>query len=162
MTLPNPPQPYRPPHVMRRAILSAATVLMLCAAPAWAAPDPLPEKPPWGVNLINQIRDPWFWFGVSAQGLFFFRFFWQWIVSERHKRSVIPVSFWYFSMAGSMATFVYACKREDLVFMLAQALAFLIYVRNLVLIHNHAQRRRRAGLPPATATSTDDLEDDPA
>ena len=161
MTLLKPPQPVPPLRFMRRAILPA-TVLMLCAAPVWAASEPTAEKAPWGVNLLNQIRDPWFWFGVSAQGLFFFRFFWQWIVSERQKRSVIPVSFWYFSMAGSMATFIYACKREDLVFMLAQALAFLIYVRNLVLIHNHAQRRRRAGLPPAPTTATDDLEDDPA
>lgn len=100
-------------------------------------------------ELLRQFRDPWVWFGFGAQGLFFMRFFWQWIVSERHKRSTIPLAFWYFSIAGALCTLVYAAKRRDPVIMLAQCLGCLIYIRNLALIRSEAARRKLAGLPVA-------------
>jgi len=77
---------------------------------------------------------------MGAQGVFFLRFVWQWIVSERRKRSTIPIAFWYLSLAGAICTFIYACHQADLVFMLAQILASGIYVRNLMLIYAHRKR----------------------
>ena len=38
--------------------------------------------------------------GFGGQGLFFGRFFVQWIASERSKRSVVPTAFWFFSLGG--------------------------------------------------------------
>ena len=99
-------------------------------------------------EVLAKLRDPWVWFGFAAQGLFFFRFFWQWLVSEREKRSTIPLAFWYFSIAGAICTFIYAAKRKEPVFMLPQVLACFFYVRNLMLIRKQAERRRQAGLPP--------------
>jgi len=66
--------------------------------------------------------------------MFFMRFLLQWIESERQKKSVIPVSFWYFSLAGSAVLSVYAFHIQDPVFILGQTLGFIIYIRNLVLI----------------------------
>ena len=114
----------------------------------------------WWGNLIDQLTSPLFWFGIGAQAMFFLRFFWQWIVSERRHHSTVPIAFWYFSLAGGTAMFIYACLRADLVIMLGQSLACLIYVRNLMLIYGQAARRRRAGLPPARLRSAVNGEND--
>ncbi|GMV97016.1 MAG: lipid-A-disaccharide synthase N-terminal domain-containing protein [Phycisphaerae bacterium] len=97
-------------------------------------------------DLLRQFRDPWVWFGFGAQGLFFMRFFWQWIVSERRRRSTIPLAFWYFSIAGAMCTFVYAAKRRDPVIMLAQCLGCFFYIRNLMLIRRELVGHGAAGV----------------
>lgn len=78
--------------------------------------------------------------GFAGQALFFMRFFVQWIHSERHGRSLIPVAFWYFSLGGSALLLVYAILRRDIVFTVGQVTGFAIYIRNLLLI----SRERRA------------------
>jgi lipid-A-disaccharide synthase-like uncharacterized protein len=97
-------------------------------------------------EVNKQLRDPWVWFGFGAQGLFAMRFVWQWIVSEKRRRSTIPVAFWYLSLSGGLTLFFYAAHRHDLVIMAGQLLACVIYIRNLMLIHGRAARRRRAGV----------------
>ncbi len=77
--------------------------------------------------------DWWVFFGFLAQFVFFLRFFVQWIHSERQKRSVVPISFWYLSILGSVMILVYALKREDPVFIAGQFLALFIYIRNIAL-----------------------------
>ena len=72
--------------------------------------------------------------GFAGQALFFMRFLVQWIHSEKHKKSVIPVSFWYFSIGGSALLLVYASLRKDPVFIVGQGAGFLIYFRNLYFI----------------------------
>lgn len=81
----------------------------------------------------------WVIFGLAAQVMFTARFLVQWIASERAKDSVMPVAFWYFSLAGGMMLLAYALYRADPVFILGQALGVVIYARNLWLIH--AKRR---------------------
>ena len=39
--------------------------------------------------------------GIVAQSIFFTRFVVQWLASERAGRSIIPVSFWFFSIGGA-------------------------------------------------------------
>lgn len=73
--------------------------------------------------------------GFVAQVLFFGRFMVQWIASERSGRSVVPVSFWYLSIVGSLGLLFYAIMRADPVFILGQSLGMVIYVRNLMLIY---------------------------
>ncbi|MDA8305953.1 MAG: lipid-A-disaccharide synthase N-terminal domain-containing protein [Deltaproteobacteria bacterium] len=73
--------------------------------------------------------------GFIGQGLFFSRFMVQWIASERQRRSVVPVAFWYFSVGGGGILLIYAILRRDPVFILGQAGGLLIYIRNLVLIY---------------------------
>jgi len=76
----------------------------------------------------------WLVVGFGGQVLFMGRFVIQWLVSERSGRSVIPVSFWYFSILGALVLLVYAAHRRDPVFVAGQLLGVLIYLRNLRLI----------------------------
>jgi len=79
--------------------------------------------------------------GFAGQGLFFMRFLVQWLHSEKHKKSLIPVSFWYFSLGGSLLLLVYALIRRDLVFTVGQSTGFIIYLRNLRLIHKEGREQ---------------------
>jgi len=79
--------------------------------------------------------DLWVVIGLFAQILFSMRFFVQWLASERRKQSVIPVSFWYLSLAGSAVLLLYAIHREDPVFIFGQGFGTFVYIRNLMLIH---------------------------
>jgi len=81
----------------------------------------------------------WLLFGFLGQFMFFMRFFIQWIASEIKKKSVIPVSFWYFSLFGSIILLIYAIHRKDPVFIVGQSLGFFIYSRNLVLVARHKE-----------------------
>lgn len=71
--------------------------------------------------------------------MFFMRFVVQWIYSEKHKRSVIPIYFWYFSLVGGMMILIYSVHIKDVVFITAQALSLIVYVRNLALIRKSGQ-----------------------
>ena len=79
---------------------------------------------------------PRFWLvlGLVGQAAFFMRFLVQWIASERSKRSVVPIAFWYFSITGGLILLAYAIYRRDPVFILGQSTGLFIYVRNLILI----------------------------
>ena len=94
-------------------------------------------------------HDPvWLTIGFLGQALFSMRFIVQWIKSERMKRSVVPLAFWYFSLAGGAALFVYALHRSDPVFIVGQGLGIFIYLRNLWLIYRQPST---ANLPPRAA-----------
>ena len=79
----------------------------------------------------------WLILGFTAQFLFAARFFVQWIASEKAKQSIVPVSFWFFSLGGGLLLFIYAIYRKDPVFILGQGTGLLIYSRNLYLIFRH-------------------------
>jgi lipid-A-disaccharide synthase-like uncharacterized protein len=77
----------------------------------------------------------WVAFGLFGQLMFTGRFIVQWIASERAKKSVVPLAFWYLSMAGGLILLAYAIYRRDVVFILGQSTGVFIYARNLWLIH---------------------------
>ena len=87
--------------------------------------------------------DWWVLWGFIAQGLFTMRFLVQWLASERAKRSVIPLAFWYFSIAGGMLLLIYALYRRDPVFIAGQAFGVFVYLRNLYFV----LRERKTVLP---------------
>ena len=72
--------------------------------------------------------------GLIGQGMFSMRFIVQWLASERAGKSVIPFSFWIFSLGGSFLLLLYAVYRRDPIFILGQAPNLLIYSRNIWLI----------------------------
>src|SRR3712207_3083738 len=78
--------------------------------------------------------DFWLLFGLIAQVLFGARFIVQWIASERAGRSVMPLAFWFFSMAGGVMTPIYGLGRREPVIIFCQGPAIVIYLRNLMLI----------------------------
>ena len=73
--------------------------------------------------------------GFLAQGIFASRFIVQWIASEKERKSVIPMAFWYLSFCGGLMLTIYAIYRKDPVFILGQATGLFIYLRNLYLIY---------------------------
>jgi lipid-A-disaccharide synthase-like uncharacterized protein len=86
----------------------------------------------------------WLVIGFAGQGLFGMRFVLQWIASERSRRSVMPVAFWYFSVLGGVTLLAYAIYKLDPVFIAGQALGLIIYARNLHLIR---RERAKAAVP---------------
>lgn len=90
-------------------------------------------------------------FGFTGQAMFSARFLVQWIASERQRKSVMPVLFWYFSLAGGLTLFLYALYREDPVFMLGQGFGLLVYLRNLHLIRDERRAQDDAAPPGASA-----------
>jgi lipid-A-disaccharide synthase-like uncharacterized protein len=88
-------------------------------------------------NALPLTEQVWVSVGLIGQVVFGLRFIVQWIATEKQKRSVIPVGFWYLSLAGSLILLAYAIYRCDPVFILGFSLNLLIYVRNLYFIHFH-------------------------
>lgn len=89
----------------------------------------------------------WLLVGLGGQALFMGRFVLQWLASERARCSVVPVSFWYLSIAGAAVLLAYAMHRRDPVFILGQVVGIAIYCRNLQLIRQAG--RTRQDLPRA-------------
>ena len=96
---------------------------------------------PWFYRLLN-ITSPigfaWVILGLLGQVLFTGRMILQWLTSEKAKRSVVPVGFWWMSLAGASMLMIYFIWRRDIVGVLGQATGWLIYVRNLWLIYRNS------------------------
>ena len=73
--------------------------------------------------------------GLAGQAIFGSRFFVQWIASERARRSVIPLAFWYLSFTGGLLTLIYAVYIQEPVFIIAQIGGLVVYGRNLFFIY---------------------------
>jgi lipid-A-disaccharide synthase-like uncharacterized protein len=86
---------------------------------------------------LQAIQNPdtvWTSIGFVGNALFGMRFLIQWLSSERKGHSVIPVTFWYFSIAGGTITLLYALHLRAWPLILGQGTPLLIYVRNLWMI----------------------------
>jgi lipid-A-disaccharide synthase-like uncharacterized protein len=83
----------------------------------------------------------WVIIGLLAQGLFASRFLVQWIVSEKKKRSTMPIYFWYSSVCGGILLLIYAIHIQDPVFILGQSMGLVVYTRNLILIHRRKKEK---------------------
>lgn len=95
-------------------------------------------------DLVVARFDLWAAFGVLAQFVFGARFIVQWIASEKAEKSVIPIGFWFLSIAGGIMTLVYGFARRDIVIISGQALSVFIYARNLMLIAKEARKKAHA------------------
>jgi lipid-A-disaccharide synthase-like uncharacterized protein len=71
--------------------------------------------------------------GFLSQGLFAARLIIQWVLSEKEGRIVSPVIFWQLSVIASYLFIIYGILQNDFVIILGQALAYIIYIRNLQL-----------------------------
>jgi len=87
------------------------------------------------IEKILSLFDVDFWtlWGLGAQGFFFLRLFIQWIRSEKEKRTIIPLSFWWLGIVGAVMLFVYALIRKDIVFIITSILQLGIYSRNYAI-----------------------------
>jgi lipid-A-disaccharide synthase-like uncharacterized protein len=85
-------------------------------------------------NVFFVQLNLWILVGYAGQALFSLRFIVQWLASERAKRSVIPVAFWFFSIGGGALLFAYALYIRDPVFILGQGMGLFVYLRNLYFV----------------------------
>lgn len=83
---------------------------------------------------MSNIEIIWLIVGFTGQALFSARFLVQWIMSEKLKKSVIPIHFWYFSLLGGITLLCYATYKRDIVFMTGQFLGLFVYARNLFFV----------------------------
>jgi len=95
-------------------------------------------KPVWWQRVLD-VESPagvaWVAFGLLGQGAFMLRMLVQWWASEHEGRSVVPVGFWWISIAGATMLLTYFVWRGDPVGIVGQSMGFLVYARNLWLIH---------------------------
>lgn len=69
--------------------------------------------------------------GLTAQLFFTLRTLLQWLKSEAAHKTVSPVSYWIFSVAGACLMFVYGILRNDFSIVLGQFISYYIYLWNL-------------------------------
>ncbi len=91
----------------------------------------------------------WSLVAYAGQACFFSRFLVQWIASERAKRSVAPVTFWWLSLAGTVMMGAKTIASGDVVFTPGYLVNGTIYVRNLWLSGRAEKKRSRLGPVPA-------------
>lgn len=92
----------------------------------------------------------WTLFGLVGNVLFTARVLAQWVASERRRESIVPVTFWWLSLAAALIHIVYAWGRSDasgrpdpdVPMILGLAVTLVPYARNL-RIHYAPQRRPR-------------------
>ncbi len=94
----------------------------------------------------------WLAVGFTGQAMFSARFLIQWLSTEKQRRSVIPVAFWYFSILGGATLFAYAVHRADPVFIVGQGAGLFIYSRNLYFV---LKERRADQAAAAEGTARD-------
>lgn len=95
----------------------------------------------------------WTTIGFLGQFLFGSRFLIQWFKSEQVGRSVIPLSFWYCSVAGGVVLLAYAIYKMDPVFITGQGMGLIVYGRNLFLIFRERRTTSDAKLASPAPTA---------
>lgn len=93
----------------------------------------------------------WLGIGFLGQGIFFMRWVVQWLASEKHAESRVPIAFWYMSLLGGMITLAYAIYRKDPVFIAGQSVGAVVYLRNLMLIARSNQAASTSASVPDQA-----------
>jgi lipid-A-disaccharide synthase-like uncharacterized protein len=91
-------------------------------------------------NISRPAGFLWVAIGFLGQAAFTFRMLLQWWASEKAGRSVIPIAFWYGSLAGGALLLVYFIWRKDVVGVIGQSTGVFVYARNIALV-------RRGALP---------------
>jgi lipid-A-disaccharide synthase-like uncharacterized protein len=75
----------------------------------------------------------WKMIGWVGNIVFFSRFVVQWWATEKKKEVVVPNSFWWLSLIGSLLLLAFAIKQKQSVFIFAYAFTWIPYIRNLVI-----------------------------
>jgi lipid-A-disaccharide synthase-like uncharacterized protein len=85
---------------------------------------------------LDSLSIMWLTLGFAGQGLFGMRFLIQWIYSEKQRKSVIPIAFWWFSIIGGVSLLIYSIHLRDPVIISGQIFGVVVYVRNIWLLYS--------------------------
>jgi lipid-A-disaccharide synthase-like uncharacterized protein len=103
------------------------------AAPTWI----------WdGSRFLGIEWHVWKVVGWLGNFVFFSRFFVQWIATERRKQVIVPISFWWLSLIGSILLLIYGIRQQDSVFIFAYAFTWIPYIRNIIIHYRNKARQR--------------------
>src|SRR5580658_9064413 len=76
--------------------------------------------------------------GWLGNAIFFSRFLVQWYATEKKKQVVVPVLFWWLSLAGSLLLLAYAIFYDrHHVIIFAYLFTWIPYTRNLIIHFRH-------------------------
>ena len=104
------------------------------------------------IDLLKQFGEGnsagWLLFGLCGNVCFFTRFLIQWLHSEKHGESRIPVIFWWQSIAGTLILLTYFTHRRDPIGMLGYIVNIVPYTRNLMLVYRKRRMEELAGFAP--------------
>jgi lipid-A-disaccharide synthase-like uncharacterized protein len=87
----------------------------------------------------------WEMIGFAGNLLFTIRVLIQWVASERRGRTVVPATFWWLSLAGSLIMIVYAFGCGEPLFVLGFAATLIPYTRNLMIHYRPGRPARPLG-----------------
>jgi lipid-A-disaccharide synthase-like uncharacterized protein len=93
----------------------------------------------------------YFWKVIGFGGLATFQARWvvQWLYSEKHKESRIPLAFWWLSLVGSLMCLSYFLRQQDSVGVAGYCVSAVPYTRNLMLVYRKRRLdREAAGIKP--------------
>ena len=94
----------------------------------------------WELAAAHPLDTIWTSIGFLGQAVFGVRFLIQWLRSEQAGHSVVPIAFWYVSLAGGLISLAYALHLQAWPLVLGQAMPIPIYARNLYMIHRDRTR----------------------
>jgi lipid-A-disaccharide synthase-like uncharacterized protein len=79
----------------------------------------------------------WKVIGWMGNATFSSRFIVQWYATEKSKKVVIPVAFWWLSLIGSLLLLVYSLEQRNSVYIYAFLFPWIPYTRNLIIHYRH-------------------------
>jgi len=113
-------RPERPPRRGMQILLPAAALIFVVI---------------YGLIQNLEHQHKWlFALGLAGNAIYCSRFIIAWVQSEQQRRAVLPLSFWYLSMIGSLLLLAYSLMRADLVFILGFLFNSFPFLRNIILI----------------------------
>ena len=95
-----------------------------------------------GMRFLGVEWHFWKVLGWIGNLVFFSRFFVQWIATEKQKRVVVPISFWWLSLIGSVLLLAYGLWQRDSVFIFAYAFTWIPYIRSIIIHYRHRAVRK--------------------
>ena len=116
--------------------MSELLLLYMCWSLASATTFPLDHD---GFMPFQENYQLWKVIGFAGLGTFQARWLVQWLYSEKHKESKVPIAFWYLSLIGSLLCLAYFLRQQDSVGIAGYMFSSVPYTRNLMLIY----RKRR-------------------
>lgn len=91
-----------------------------------------------GGNFLGIEWHVWKVIGWLGNVAFTSRFIVQWYATEKRKEVVVPLAFWWLSLAGSWLLLSYALfYQHDSVFIFANLFNWIPYLRNLIIQRRH-------------------------
>lgn len=111
------------------------TAFLLIIIPAALTASEIMDTESFKGLFLNKDHIPYWLLTLGFVGQFLFtgRFVYQLYVSYKSKRSVLPDTFWWLSLAAALLVQIYGLLRLDVVLILGQIGGIITYVRNLML-----------------------------